>query len=99
MNVRRGFADPKVRLVAGLVGMCITTLPLHRDRVGSIERRVFRVVNHLPDSWFGPAWSVMQLGTVGAAPAAAVVAHATGRRRLAADSSSGVWARGPRRRS
>ena len=35
-----------------------------------------RAVNDLPDSLVGPAWVVMQLGTLGAAPAAAGAALA-----------------------
>ena len=75
--------DPEVRLLAGIVGMVTTLIPLHRDRVGPREERVFRSVNQLPDALFVPAWLVMQLGTVGSAIGAAVVARAYGDRRLA----------------
>lgn len=44
---------------------------------------MFRLVNGLPDSLFRPVWLVMQLGTVGAAPAAAAVAWRAGEPRLA----------------
>ena len=44
---------------------------------------MFRTVNDLPDSLFGPAWVVMQLGNLGAAPAAASAALAVRERRLA----------------
>ena len=44
---------------------------------------MFRVVNGLPDALFVPAWVVMQLGNLGAAPAAAGAAMAVRERRLA----------------
>jgi len=47
---------------------------VRRDHVGPGEDLVFRAVNGLPDSLYPPAWVVMQLGTLGAAPAAAGVA-------------------------
>ncbi len=56
---------------------------VRRDRVGSRETQVFRAVNGLPDSLFAPAWVVMQLGTLAAAPAAAGVALAVQERTLA----------------
>ncbi|MCA1690779.1 MAG: phosphatase PAP2 family protein [Actinobacteria bacterium] len=65
--------------VAALVG----TLPQSRARIGRHELRAFRLVNDLPDFLFRPAWAVMQLGALAAAPAAASVAYATGRQRLA----------------
>jgi membrane-associated phospholipid phosphatase len=64
--------------------MVASWVPLERDRVGRRERRMFRAVNELPDSLFGPAWLVMQLGTVGSAVGMAAAAGASGRRRLAA---------------
>ena len=66
--------------MAGLAG---TAFVVRRDRVGRRETRVFRIVNGLPDSLFGPAWVVMQLGTLAAAPAAAAVALAVHERKLA----------------
>lgn len=44
---------------------------MHRNRVGPAEAMAFRAVNGLPDSLYLPAWAVMQLGTLGAAPATA----------------------------
>jgi undecaprenyl-diphosphatase len=63
--------------------LALTGLSVKRDRVGRIEEEVFRAVNHLPDSLYGPVWLVMQGGNLGAAPAAALVAYASGRRSLA----------------
>lgn len=83
MTIGRRLADPKVRLAVGTAAMAASLVPLHRDRVGSIEARIFRRVNDLPDSLLPPAWLVMQLGTVGAAPVAAIIARVTGDRRLA----------------
>ena len=78
------WSDPRSRLALGAAAMAVSLVPLHRDRVGRREAALFHAVNDLPDTWFAPAWTLMQLGTVGAAPAAALLARATGRRRLAA---------------
>src|SRR5262249_56515325 len=40
-------------------------------RVSPAEAKVFGAVNGLPDALYPPAWAIMQLGTLGAAPAAA----------------------------
>ena len=42
-----------------------------RNRVSPGEAAAFRAVNDLPGWLYPPAWVVMQLGTLGAAPAAA----------------------------
>ena len=76
-------SDPRVRLGLGIAGLAASAVAVRRDRVGRREARVFQVVNDLPDSLFAPAWVVMQLGAVGAAPAAAAVAVAAGQPRLA----------------
>lgn len=76
--------DPRIRLVIGVATMGVSLISLHRDRVGPREERVFRRVNDLPDSLFAPAWVVMQLGAVGSAVVAAIVARASNDRRLAA---------------
>jgi undecaprenyl-diphosphatase len=75
--------DPRVRLALGVAVMAATAAVVRRDRVGPREASVFRAVNRLPDGLFAPAWVVMQLGTVGAAPAAAAAALAAGERQLA----------------
>ena len=51
--------------------------------MGPGETRLFRLVNDLPDWLFPPAWIVMQLGTLGAVPAAAGAARLAGEHRLA----------------
>ena len=75
--------DPRVRLVLGAAGVAITAASVRRDRVGATEARFFRAVNDLPDAIYPPVWTVMQLGTLGAAPATAVVAYVRGEKRLA----------------
>lgn len=78
-----GRARPRTRLVLGATAMAASLAPLRRNTVGRRERQVFVAVNGLPDSLYVPAWLVMQLGTVGAAPVAAAAAYAAGERRLA----------------
>jgi len=67
-------ADPRIRLGAGAAALLVTAAVVRRDHVSHAEDRVFRAVNGLPDSLYPSAWTVMQLGTLGAAPAAAGVA-------------------------
>lgn len=88
-------ADPRVRLAAGTAALLVTAIAARRDRVGPCEAAAFRAVNGLPDSLYPPAWAVMQLGTLGAAPAAAGVAWLAGERELAGRllaSGTGAWA-------
>jgi glycosyltransferase 2 family protein len=84
---KRSFAgvltDPRVRLGAGALALLITAMAVRRDRVGPYEAAAFRAVNDLPDRVYPPAWVVMQLGTLCAAPAAAGVAWLAGDRPLA----------------
>lgn len=75
--------DPRTRVALGAAGMAGTAAIVRRDRVGRRETQVFRLVNRLPDSLFAPAWVVMQLGTLAAAPVTAAVALAAGERVLA----------------
>jgi membrane-associated phospholipid phosphatase len=94
-TVAEVLADPRVRLGAGAAGLLVTALPVHADRVGARESRVFRAVNGLPDACYVPAWMIMQLGTLGAAPAAAGAAWLAGDSRLAARLAAGgsiTWA-------
>src|SRR5262245_65760442 len=58
-------------------------MAVHRNRVGSWEARTFCAVNGLPDALQVPAWAVMQLGTLGAVPAAAGAAWRADDRELA----------------
>jgi len=74
----------KRRAALGATVFAATLIPLRRGSVGPREQEFFHAVNGLPDRLYVPAWLVMQLGTVGAAPAAAVVAWLRGDRRLAA---------------
>src|SRR3974377_919652 len=87
-------ADPRVRLGAGTASLLVTAIPLHprpvrraaplpvpRDRAARCEAVTCRAVNDLPSWLYPPAWVVMQLGTLGAAPAAAGVAWLGGGRR------------------
>jgi membrane-associated phospholipid phosphatase len=87
-------ADPRVRLGVGAAGLLVTAMAVHRDRVSTGEAAVFRAVNGLPDSLYRPAWVVMQLGTLGAAPAAAGAAWLAGETELAGRllaSGAGTW--------
>jgi glycosyltransferase 2 family protein len=88
-------ADPQVRLGAGAVALLVTAIAAHRDHVGRCEAAAFRAVNDLPGSLYPPAWTVMQLGSLGAAPAAAGAAWLAGDRELAGRllaAGAGTWA-------
>jgi glycosyltransferase 2 family protein len=88
-------ADPRVRLAVGTAVLLATAAAARRHRVSRDEATAFRVVNGLPDALYPPAWIVMQLGTLGAAPAAAVVAWLAGDRKLAGRllaGGTGTWA-------
>jgi glycosyltransferase 2 family protein len=66
--------DSRVRLGLGTATVLVTALPARRDRVGHREAQAFRAMNGLPDWLYGPVWVIMQLGALGAVPAAAVAA-------------------------
>ena len=88
-------ADPHVRLGVGAAALLVTALAVRRDRVSIGEARAFRAVNGLPDALHAPAWAIMQLGTLGAAPAAAGAAWLAGDPELAGRllaSGTGTWA-------
>jgi undecaprenyl-diphosphatase len=88
-------ANPRVRLGAGTAVMLATAIAARRHRVSRGEATAFRVVNGLPDALYPSAWIVMQLGTLGAAPAAAAVALVAGDRKLAGRllaGGTGTWA-------
>jgi membrane-associated phospholipid phosphatase len=88
-------SDPRVRLGAGAAALLVTALAARRDHVSRSEAMAFRAVNGLPASLYPPAWAVMQLGALGAAPAAAGVAWLTGDRELAGRllaGGTGAWA-------
>src|SRR5512142_3367601 len=88
-------ADPRIRLGAGTAALLLTAMAVRRDRVSPWEAAVFRAVNGLPDALHAPAWAIMQLGTLGAAPAAAGAAWLAGDPELAGRllaSGTGTWA-------
>jgi glycosyltransferase 2 family protein len=87
-------ADPQVRLGIGITALLVTALAVRRDRVSLGEAKVFRAVNGLPDALHAPAWAIMQLGTLGAAPATAGAAWLAGDSELAGRllaSGTGTW--------
>jgi membrane-associated phospholipid phosphatase len=88
-------ADPRVRLGVSTAALLVTAMAARRDDVSLGEARVFRAVNGLPDSLYLPAWAIMQLGTLGAAPAAAAAAWLAEDGELAGRllaSGTGTWA-------
>jgi undecaprenyl-diphosphatase len=88
-------ADPRVRLGVGTAMILVTAAAARGNRVSRCEAATFRVVNGLPDALYPPAWIIMQLGTLGAAPTAAAVAWLAGDRRLAGRllaGGTGTWA-------
>lgn len=88
-------ADPLVRLGLGTAATLVTALSARRNRVGYCEAKAFRSVNGLPDSLYIPAWVIMQLGALGAAPAAAAAALLAHDRELAGRllaAGTGTWA-------
>ena len=94
-QVRAARGGLAVRLALSVAALVITTKAARRGGVSPAEATAFRIVNRLPDRILAPAWTVMQLGTLGAAPAAAAVAYARGNRRLARRllvAGSSTWA-------
>jgi membrane-associated phospholipid phosphatase len=63
--------------------LALAALPTRRVDPPQWELDCFRAVNHLPDGLYRPVWVVMQLGALGAVPATAAVALATGNSPLA----------------
>jgi glycosyltransferase 2 family protein len=66
-----------VRLVTGLAILIGATAMIRRDRVGTFEANLFRLVNDLPGYLFPFLWAVMQTGNLLAVPVMAAVAAAT----------------------
>jgi undecaprenyl-diphosphatase len=86
---------PWLRLGVGTTALLVTAMAARRSGVGTCEDRAFRAVNGLPDSLYVPTWVVMQLGTLGAAPAAAGAAWLAGEGELAVRllaGGTGTWA-------
>jgi glycosyltransferase 2 family protein len=88
-------ADPRVRLAVGTAALLVTATAARQRRISPVEARVFRAVNGRPDALHVPAWVIMQLGTLAAAPVAAGVAWLADDRELAGRllaSGTGTWA-------
>ena len=79
-DVRRSWADGALT-AAGAVLLALAALPVDRTRVGAAETAVSRLVNELAVL---PSWLARQLGDLLVVPAAAVLAAALHRWRLAA---------------
>jgi membrane-associated phospholipid phosphatase len=82
-GVRRGWADAALS-VAGAVLLVLAALPVDRTRVGAAETAVFRVLNDGAELPFWLVWPAMQAGNLLVVPAAALLAAALRRWRLAA---------------
>jgi len=88
-------AGPWARLGVGTAAVLVTAVAARRNGVSPWEAKTFRAVNDLPDSIYRPTWVVMQLGTLGAAPAAAGAAWLAGEGDLAVRllaGGTGTWA-------
>jgi membrane-associated phospholipid phosphatase/predicted Ser/Thr protein kinase len=72
-----------VRLVVAVAVLAASTAVVQTDRVGVLETDVFRLINDLPTMLLPLVWVVMQAGNLLAGMAAAAVAAATRRFRLA----------------
>jgi glycosyltransferase 2 family protein len=89
---RPGFArhpGDALRVILGLLILAASSLSIHKQRIGTRETDVFRVVNDLDlPGWTDPGvWLVMQLGVIGAVPLVVALALATRRLRLALDAA------------
>lgn len=82
-KLSRTLADPRVRLGVGVAALLATAGAACRGRVTPWEAKAFKAINGLPDSLYLPAWVVMQLGAIGAVPAAAATAWLAGDDELA----------------
>jgi membrane-associated phospholipid phosphatase len=76
-------ADPRVRLGVGVAALLATAAAARRSSLRPWEAVAFKAINGLPDSIYLPAWVVMQLGALGAVPAAAAAAWLAGDDELA----------------
>lgn len=79
----RALADPRVRLGVGVAALLATAGAARRGRVTPWEAKAFKAINGMPDSLYPPTWGVMQLGALGAVPAAAAAAWLAGDDQLA----------------
>ncbi len=67
----------------GVAALLATAGAACRGRVTPWEAKAFKAINGLPDSLYLPVWVVMQLGALGAVPAAAATAWLAGDDELA----------------
>jgi len=74
-----------VRVVVGGAILALSAAIAGTERVGTFERDLFRLVNHLPSALEIPLIGVMQAGAFTAVPACAAVTLAARRLRLARD--------------
>ena len=79
-DVRRADLE---RLIGGVLLLLVSGAFAAPGRVGTIEKALFRSVNGLPGSLYGPLWLVMQMGQLLAIPGTAVAALVWRRERLA----------------
>jgi glycosyltransferase 2 family protein len=83
-----------VRATVASVLLVVTALPVRRDHVSELERRVFDFFNSLPEFLYWPMWACMQAGNAVAVPIAAFVALMFRKVRLALDllvAGAGAW--------
>ena len=83
-TVTRGWADVAVVLVGGSL-LVLSALPVHRSSVSTAEAEVFSLLNGTTVLPFVVVWPVMQLGNALVVPAAALLAAAFRRWRLAVE--------------
>jgi len=74
-----------LRVVVGGTLLALSAAIASTERVGTLERDLFRLVNHLPSALEVPLIGVMQAGAIAAVPACAAIALVAKRRRLARD--------------
>lgn len=74
---RRGHG---LRLVAAVILLIISALPIERNSVPTWEKEIFEFFNHLPDWLNPPLQVVMQLGNLLVVPIVALVAYFVWRR-------------------
>jgi undecaprenyl-diphosphatase len=84
MPIRRHPGDV-LRVVVGGALLAASAAIASTERVSTLERDLFRLVNHLPSALDIPLIVVMQAGAIAAVPACAAVAFVTKRRRRARD--------------
>jgi uncharacterized membrane protein YbhN (UPF0104 family)/membrane-associated phospholipid phosphatase len=84
MPIRRHPGDV-LRVVVGGALVAASAAIASTERVGALERDLFRLINQLPSALEVPLITVMQVGAIAAVPACAAVAVVTKRPRLARD--------------